>query len=402
MSQDSYTEVTHQSWGSRLSGSLKGIVVGFVLIAVAISALWWNEGRAIKRTRALEEGAGQVVNVTPDRVDATNESKLIHLSGRAMTQETLSDPDFGIQAQAIKLNRSVEMYQWQEQKNSETREKLGGGTETITTYSYSKGWSSSVINTSSFKKPEGHQNPGHMPYKHYNARAQRVTLGEFTLSPSLISEINQSTPIALTGEEASTLRLPNNAQISDNEIYIGPNPGSPQIGDVRIYFSAVYPMEVSVVSLQRGNSFQPYVASNGNEVELLEYGVQSAEQMFQAAHDRNAFLTWAIRLGGFIGIFIGIRMLLGTLRVLAAVVPMIGRLVGGAIGLLAFILALVIALITIALAWIFYRPLLGIGLLVAAGAALFGLKKVKGESQPQAVPAAAGGPPSAPPPPPPM
>jgi hypothetical protein len=165
MAEDSYTEVTSRSWGSRLGDSLKGIGVGLLLICVGVVALWWNEGRAVDRARALEEGAGQVISIDAGRIDQTYEGKLIHLSGHAITEESLSDPDFGVRAQAIKLRRVVMMYQWKEHSHSETKEKLGGGSETVTTYTYDKGWDSSVIQSSGFKKPTGHQNPATCPIR---------------------------------------------------------------------------------------------------------------------------------------------------------------------------------------------------------------------------------------------
>jgi hypothetical protein len=388
MAEDSYTEVTSRSWGSRLGDSLKGIGVGLLLICVGVVALWWNEGRAVDRARALEEGAGQVISIDAGRIDQTYEGKLIHLSGHAITEESLSDPDFGVRAQAIKLRRVVMMYQWKEHSHSETKEKLGGGSETVTTYTYDKGWDSSVIQSSGFKKPTGHQNPGHMPYQSWSAQAQDVTLGAFRLSSGLISQIDQTTSIPLNS--GSEVHLPSGrARVSGNEIYIGKDPATPAIGDLRIGFLAVYPADVSIIAVQRGNSLTPYTASNGNVVELLEYGTHTAQQMFQAAQDRNTFLTWIIRLGGFIGLFIGIRLLLGTLQVLAAVVPMFGRLVGGAIGILAFIIAGLVSLVTIAIAWVFYRPLLAIGLLAGAGLLLFGLKKVKSSKEVPAEPSLA-------------
>jgi hypothetical protein len=376
MAEDSYTEVTRRSWGNRLGNSLKGIVGGLLLIGVGVVALWWNEGRAVDRARALEEGAGQVISIDASRIDQNYEGKLIHLSGHATTEASISDPNFGVQVQAIKLERVVQMYQWKESSYSETTEKLGGGSETVTTYTYNKGWDSSVIPSSGFKKPAGHQNPGRMPYESWGAQAQDVTLGVFRLSSGLISQIDQTTNVSLNSEAG--VHLPSaRARVNGNEIYIGQDPATPAIGDLRISFLAAYPADVSIVAVQRGDRLTPYTASNGNVVELLEYGILTAQQVFQVAQERNTLLTWLIRLGGFIGLFIGFQLLLGTLQVLAAVVPMFGRLVGGAIGILAFIIAGLISLVTIAIAWLFYRPLLAIGLLAGAGLLLFGLKRVK-------------------------
>ena len=60
------------------------------------------------------------------------------------------------------------------------------------------------------------------------------------------------------------------------------------------------------------------------------------------------------------------RSVLRPLQVAADVVPLIGWLVGGGLSLAALLIAAPTALVTIALGWIFYRPLPGIALLVAA------------------------------------
>jgi len=393
---DSYTEVTSRSWGSRLRGSIKGILVGLLLVVIAVALLWWNEGRAVKRARALEEGAGQVVSASANERNTALEGKLVHMTGLASTDETLRDTQFGLARQSLKLRRVVQIYQWREKSHSETKEKLGGGTETKTTYTYEKAWETSLQDSSRFKRPEGHRNPDRMPYRAWSSVAGTVTLGVFRLSAALVDEIGGYHQVSLSAPGvADSLRIPAGMRQQADELYLGADPLSPRIGDMRIHFEAVDPQNVSIVSVQKGDSFVPYVAANGNQVELLESGIQTADQMFQAAQDRNTMLTWGLRLLGYILMFIGFRMLFGTIRILAAVIPALGRLVGGAIGLVAGILAAVVSLVVVAIAWVFYRPLLGIGLLAAAVALLFGLKKVKREDAPVMSPA------SPPPPPPP-
>ena len=48
-SSDSFTEVTHQSWGSRLQEQATQSLVGFVLFLAAFPLLFWNDGQAIAR-----------------------------------------------------------------------------------------------------------------------------------------------------------------------------------------------------------------------------------------------------------------------------------------------------------------------------------------------------------------
>lgn len=153
MSQDRFTEVTSQSWGSRIGGAFKGIVLGLVLFVLAFPLLFWNEGRAVKTYQTLKEGGRNVVTVAADSVEAANAGHLIHVTGLADTDATLTDPVFNVSAKALKLKRSVEMYQWKEGSSSKTKKKLGGGTETTTEYSYSKEWSERLVNLTTSSSP---------------------------------------------------------------------------------------------------------------------------------------------------------------------------------------------------------------------------------------------------------
>jgi hypothetical protein len=392
MSNDSYTEVTSQSWFGRIGNAFKGILVGLILVAIAFFLLFWNEGRAVKRAKTLQEGGGAVISVAADRVDPANQGKLVHLTGRAVSDETLRDPDFGVASQAIKLRRVAEMYQWKEESRSEEKKKLGGGTETTTTYSYNKTWSTDLINSGGFKVPEGHQNPGQMAYPSREAVASRVTIGAFTLSGSLVSQMRGYTPLPLGTDFALPPALAGKGKASGDTVYLGRDPGSPQIGDIRVSFQEVKPTEISLVARQVNDTFEPYQARAGGTIELLETGTQSAEAMFQQAQKSNTVLTWALRGGGFVLMLIGLQLILGPLSVLADVVPLFGTIVGAGTGLVAGLLAAVLSFCTIAVAWIVYRPLIGVILLAVAGAAVFLLLTRLRKASPVA---------AAPPPPPP-
>ena len=156
---DSFTEVTTKSWGSRLGELIKGVLFGLVLIVGSSIFLFWNEGRAVQTQRSLTEGASLVVSVDPARVDPANDGKLVHLSGDLKPGAPLTDPDFTVTATALRLVRTVEMYQWKEETKTETRKNVGGSEETITTYEYVRTWSSRASNSSRFKRQEGHTNP---------------------------------------------------------------------------------------------------------------------------------------------------------------------------------------------------------------------------------------------------
>lgn len=371
MSDDSFTEVTSRGWGSRLGSSIKGVLFGFVIGGAGVVLLWWNEGRAVITAKSLAEGAASVVSIGSETVSGSHEGKLVHVTGLATTTETLTDPAFRIEAQAIALRRAVEMYQWQESRRSETRKKLGGGEETVTTYSYDKTWADHRIDSSEFKKPDGHSNPPRMPYESQDWQAATVRLGAFTLSSGLVGQMQAFEPLAPPA--TTSPRLPEAARRlfrTGNGFYLGNDPNSPQIGDLRVSFSAVRPSTVSIVARQSGSSLAGYQTKAGRTLEMLESGDRPADAMFKAAQQRNTVLTWILRAVGFLAIFLGLYSIFKPLAVLGDVVPFIGSALRAGIGVLAFLITVVVWLVVVALAWLYYRPILGLALLAVAVVAL--------------------------------
>lgn len=366
-------EVTEVSWFSRIKQAFVGIFVGLAFFVGAFPLLWWNEGRAVKTQKSLEEGQGAVITVPADRVNPANNMKLVHLTGRADTSETMTDPQFLVSApNAIKLRRNVEMYQWEENKETKTRKKLGGGEERVTTYTYDKKWSDRLIDSSNFKEAEDHHNPSAMPFESREAQAEHVTVGAFSLTRSLVDKLNEFEPVSLTPEHLAALPddLKSKLKVANNSFYAGEDPQNAQIGDARITFSVVKPADVTVVSKQSGTTFEPYRASAGMDIEMLKRGVFTAQAMFESALRENTILTWILRAVGFFLMFIGLAMFFRPISVVGDVVPMFGSLLAFGTGLFAFIVAGVLSIGTIGVAWIVYRPVLGITLLSAAIALL--------------------------------
>ncbi len=368
---DSFTHVTSQSWFSRIGDSIKGIFFGLILFVAAFPFLFWNEGRAIETEKSLEEGAAAVVSIQAQAVIPANEGKLVHLTDLATTSEQLQDVQFNIKVQAISLLRTVQVYQWKESSESKTEKEMGGSTKTTTTYNYSKVWSSRLVSSSSFRHEEGHKNPTHMPYQGNSWYAGSVTMGDFSLNPALIREINNSQRIVLSDKN---LPENSNAVLVDGEVYIG-TPESPQIGDVRINFSEVKPQLVSIVAAQYGNSFTSFITSYGQSIQLLTTGTVSAVEMFKSELSKNTLLTWGLRFLGFILMVIGLSLILRPLSVLGDVVPFIGNILEIGTGLVSGIISFILTLLTIAIAWIFYRPIVAIVLISVVIGTLYYLKR---------------------------
>ncbi len=367
---DSVTVVTSRSWGSRLKGSFKGIFVGLILVVGSCWLLFKNEGRAVTRYKSLKEGAAAVVSVASDRTDTANEGKLVHLSGFADAASMLADREFGVSAEAIHLERTVEMYQWRESASSKTEKKTGGSTETTTTYSYSQGWSEHLVDSGSFQESAGHENPRSMPFKSQSFSARQVAVGAFQLSEGLIRRMRDFVPLPLSSTAGLPSAIRDRARVDGNGLYVGNNPGSPQIGDLRISFRKVPPGTVSVVARQSGTELSAYPTRAGSSIELLRSGTAGAEEMFEAAQQANKVFTWILRAAGFLLMLTGFRMILGPLSVMADVLPALGNLVEKGVTGVAAMLAAPLSLLVVAFAWIFHRPLLAVTILVVMGALL--------------------------------
>ena len=370
---DSYTSSSNESWFTRIKNAIVGVLIGIIIFIASFPVLFLNEGRAVKTAQSLAEGAKSVVSISSDKVDSGNEKKLVHLTGLAETKETLTDPVFNVsEEKAIKLIRRVEMYQWKETKKSKSKKQTGGGTKTETTYSYNKVWSDDVINSNNFNKSQQYRNPSKKPYSGEVEAAKEVTLGGFTLSASLIDKIITESPVRVSADTLPA-ELKNNLTVSNNKYYLGDNPSSPQIGDTRISFEVVKPEKVSIISRQIGNTFEPYKTKAGDTIERLEIGEVSADTMFKNALEENNLWTWIVRAIGFLLMLVGLNLIFGPIAVLADVIPFIGNLVGGGIFLSSLFVSLILSSLTISIAWIFYRPLIGILLLVIGGGIGFGI-----------------------------
>jgi hypothetical protein len=378
---DRFSEVSHQGWFSRIVESIKGVLVGLLLLVLSAGLLFWNEGNSVKTARTLDEGLGACVDAAADTVDPANEGKLVHVSGQATTTDRPADADLGVAAPepALALVRTVEMYQWQEKTRARSSKRVGGGQDTTTDYEYSTVWSEGAISSSGFKVQAGHQNPPAMPLTSARFAASAVTLGAFTLPDALAARVDVRTPYAPASASPAAIggRAPRAVQ---GGLYVGGDPAKPTVGDLRIHYDLVKPQPVSLVAQQAGASFTSYVASTGRELTLVMAGALTKEQMFAEAQRQNATLTWGLRAFGALLMALGFGLIFRPLSVVADVVPLIGDIVGFGTGLAALVMAACGSLLVIGVAWLFYRPLIGVPLVVGS-VGLLVVAKVKGATR---------------------
>jgi hypothetical protein len=440
-----YQEVTTTGYGTRVGNSFKAIGSGFLMFVLGTALLWWNEGRAVKTEKMLDEAGNNYVEMeNPNKKDASLEGELICGTAMATTEDSLTDAQFGIGAKAISIRRNVEYYQWVEHSQTKREDKLGGKEVTTTTYTYTKEWVSSPIQSSNFHDP-AYQNKNSVLTTLDDSEqwAENVKWGAYTLPEGLFHRISSregidlaisedllkqfdksaqaayerahglvntainkiSQAVSQPAQQPAQVAIPDsikallpdsvrakldsiqavtdslNKQMANaenkkdlqyvhqasNVLYFGRVPGSPEVGDVRVTFEKVVPAKVTVMAVVEGDSFKPYKAKNGKRFQTLVMGKKSGDEIIEGEKEANNMILWALRILGIMIIIGGLKGIFGFLETILKVVPFIAGIFGWGVGIVCTVIGIVWSLIVIALAWLFYRPVLAICLLAIAG-----------------------------------
>ena len=429
-----YTETTTTGYGTRVGNSFKAIGSGLLMFVLGTALLWWNEGRAVKTEKMLDEAGNAYVEMeNPNKKDASLEGELICGTALATTEDSLVDAQFGFGAKAISLRRTVEYYQWVEHAQEKKEDKLGGKEVTTTTYTYTKEWVSRPIESAQFKDPAYQKkNMVLTTVEDAEQYAENVSWGAYQLNENLIHRISSSEGVDLAlaedllkqfdkstqtayerfyGVQNNTQQPAQQPAISDsvkallpdsvkavldslqavndsinkameaaenkkdleyvhqanNVLYFGRVPGSPEVGDVRVTFEKVVPAKVTVMAVVDGNTFKPFKAKNGKRFQTLVMGQKSGDEIIDAEKEANNMILWFLRIVGILMVIGGLKGIFGFIETIFKVVPFVAGIFGWGIGIVCTVIGIAWSLIVIAIAWLFYRPLLGISLLVLAG-----------------------------------
>ena len=410
-----YTETRTVGYGTRVGNSFKQIGTGFLMFIAGTVLLWWNEGNYKKTADMLEEAQQATVEMNSiAKADPQFEGQLVYATGEASTDDILQDPQFPVAGNFMHLKRDVEYYQWVEHQHEEHKDKVGGSEEVTITYTYTKEWTSSPVSSSSFKE-SGHDNTVRIQVENGVLDAQNVTFGAYTFPEFFINSISSYEPAevltpeqlqavlnggssittmeqqrveipdSLAGDSAAVAQIQQQAaqapqaapdaytqkvdpgyEVNGNQIYYGTS-SSPRIGDVRITFQKVAPKAtVSILGKVQGDTFVKYKAKNGKTFARLEQGTISSDEMYGHAESENDLLKWGLRLLGVLLVIGGLKGIFNFLVIILKVIPFLASIMNFGVGLICTVLGIAWSLIVIGVAWLFYRPMVGIPLLVVA------------------------------------
>ena len=376
-----YQEVKRTSYGKNLGNSFKGIFTGVLLVVIGTILIFWNENRAIKKYKAISRAQDACVEM-PDisRVNAEFDGKTVHCNGTATTEETLKDENFGVSVNGLSLRREVEYYQWVENEHTEKKDKIGGATEEITTYTDNKKWVSAPQDND-FKDPEFKGKNfvfAEVPEMDWDANV--VTMGAYTLPGFITRSIGSSTSAPVNMDSAtisewnklikSRLGLADSIPVNyvyteGNMVYLGASASQPEVGDVRVTLTYVpNNQEISVIAKVKGDTFEPYVDKNGKTVSAVRAGNITADEMFESMKSGNKTITWLLRLVILFIIIGGFRLMVGIIPALAKVLPFLGKGFDKILGFACTVIGIIWTLVFIGIAWIAVRSAISITLLV--------------------------------------
>ena len=347
----------------KVKNSVQGVILGIIFLLAGTILIWWNEGNTVKNLKAVDEIQKNVIDIKSDSINPSNDQKLIATNGEVnILDENLKDDTFGIEQKSIKLKRIVEIYQWKETEKKDSNDRV--------TYQYEKDWTTELIDSSDFHK-SGYTNPTYQPYNNETFIAEEVKIGQFYLNKE--QKENIATPTRLEIIEDSY--LPYGYQIKNNYITNAQDMNNPNIGDIRISYVYNSYKNISILALQNEDSFTDYISSNGVKINRVEEGLLNSNAIINKIISENKMMKWIFRGLGAILVILGYTFILNLITTATSFIPIIGNIVGTGIALVSFLIGCIHSLIIFTIAWIRFRPIIGICLLIAVVVLIILLKK---------------------------
>lgn len=144
-------------------------------------------------------------------------------------------------------------------------------------------------------------------------------------------------------------------------------PANPEIGDVRVSFSATRAPDGSVTlfGLLDGDTVRTF---KGKDFSLLRVLPGNHEQAIKSLADEHASVGWTLRVVGFLMMWIGLFLFFGPLNALLDIIPFLGSAGRVVVAIATLPLAGALSFVTIILSIVAHNPILLVLVLVGLGA----------------------------------
>lgn len=396
-----HVEVTHQSGISRLFNSIiAAVCIAPLVLLVVAFIVGFNEKRAVCESRAIDAGAAKIKEVSTCDSFKDTDGKLVFLQcdvGKAEVDVSsmklgpfMKEIGDAKKFQSTGLQVKVEMLQCKENvKTSEKKDQGGGGGKTtVNVYTYTREWSSSRIDSTTFNKDARNdpasgfqkecaaENPD-FPIISSTAYADTAAFNAYKLTESYVKKIPLDKK-AITQAPDDTWDdkdCEGHFHFCTNDKYSAKSVKG--LGKLRVSFFKFDDAnkQMTVLGENKDGVIDIWTAPNSwmcKEEPLggLKTGKVSSEDFFKDLRATSQAVTWLLRLGGFCLAWLAFSMMLAPLGVVADCIPCIGPCLGDMMEAVACVVAICPAcactMLVAGVCWVFMRPMLGIPLMLGS------------------------------------
>lgn len=330
---------------SKITSSLKAVVLGVVLILLSVFLLFRVEGR--ENLAPLAEQAQSISEAAQD--------ELVYLTGDLSSQSPAQDL-FLAPGEYFLLDRTAQMYSWEENEQEEE----------LPRYTYEQVWSENPEDSSTFNT-DNYNNPA-KTVNSQRSLATMAALGAYDLQLDKLripSDSDLNLTLATVSSESGI--------IDDNYLYLDASSSArvtqPEIGDIRLSYDSIELGEkFTVFGRIDDNAIIPhYDNSKSRLYRLFEGDKMQAVQQLENEYQTSGTIQ---RVLGFFMLWAGLFLVINPLTTVLSFVPVLGKAGNTALLLITGLIALIISVTVNLFSRIVHSPLgliLLIALIVAAG-----------------------------------
>jgi len=363
--------------------------IGLLILLFSFYLLFNNEVVSLGNYMALKDAEDEVISVPNNKIDPENDGELIYTAGR-IEAPIITDKEFGIKVEAIKLKRTVETYQWKEEKTVKKVKNKDGQKVDQATYKYTKIWSPAIINSDNFYLKKSYINPKEDIYKNKLFLSKLVLLGKFKIASELLAEHEEFVPINISEYISSIKRFskilnqkssafeityPKEFKVVGSVFYKGKNINNPQIGDVRISFEIVKPFDASIIGMQEDGEIKKYEYGT-RELFIAQKGIVETKTILKKFEKNVYKFEIKVVILAIVLMYIGFLLIKMPFRKIILLIPYFGVYIAFSDTKRFFVIAILLTLITDGIVWSIYLPLQSLIVVVICIAILTILRKL--------------------------
>lgn len=341
---DTIVETSTTGFLGNMGKSIMAVPIGILLFFLSFFVFWMTEGRTnwslVAKTSV----------VAPPDAASGNEGAFVSVTGSLTSDEKLGDSEFLAPSDWITLDRDPQMFAWVEKKKTDSKKKVGGKTQTTTTYNYVKEWTLSPESSGEFHSPVGHENP-----------SMTVTGQEFIVGNAKVgawaftaSEAGLPSGVDLSLASAQLIGKGATAQKIGDEVFMGTGtPDVPVVGDIKVSWDAL-PSGRNVTIFGDATGGRLGVHMHKEEERFFRALPGSRGEALAELKSEYKAMGWMGRIGGFLMMWIGMTMVFAPLHGIMDILPFMGKVSRGLVGCITFPVALILSSIAIVISMLLH------------------------------------------------